>query len=93
MGQERAVGADRARQHDARVLGDFVGDDRGVKRLLARLHPGHKPAQVADCQGVVVFHAKRARVVQGAVADIGHHWQPQAGRDRDGLKRIEPADA
>ena len=93
VGQERAVGADRARQHDPRVLGDLVGDDRRVERFLAGFDPGHEPAQVAHRQRVVVFHAEGARIVQRPVADVGHHRQPQASGHRDGLEGVEPADA
>ena len=63
------------RQEHPPVLGDPVRDERGVERLLGGVHPDEQPAEVADDQGVVVLHAERARVVEGAVA---HQCTPSA---------------
>ena len=93
VGQECTVGAYRARQHHARVLGHLVGDHRRVERLLTRFHPGHQPAQIADGQRVVVLDTKSTGIVQRAVANVGHDRQAQPRRHGNGFERVEPADA
>ena len=76
-----------------RILRHSVSDEGGVHRLLGGVHPGQHPSQITHRQGVVVFGAKGARIIQGAVADHSHDREPQAGSHGQGLEGIEPAHA
>ena len=93
VGQERAVGRDGQRQEHAAVLGDPIGDQRGVERLLRGVDPAQHPAEVAHEQRVVVLDAERARIVERAVADQGDHGHAQGRRHHQALHRVGPAHA
>jgi hypothetical protein len=58
---------------------------------LRGVDPAEQPADVADHQRVVVLDAERARIVEGAVADEGHHRHAQRRRDHEALHRVHPA--
>ena len=73
--QKCPIGANGAWQHDARIFGHFVGNQRQVERLLAGLYPGHQPAEIAHGQSVVVLHAEGSGIVEGTVADVRDNRQ------------------
>ncbi len=91
--EERAVRRDRDGQKDTPVLGDPVGEQRGVQHLLGGVHPDQQPAQVTDDQGVIVLDPEGARIVEGPVAHHAHHRHAERGRDGEALHRVHPADA
>src|SRR5579883_999147 len=91
MCEKRAIATDGARQKDAAVFGDSVGDECRVEGLLRAINPDELPTEITDGKCVVVLYAKRSGIVEGAVAHHHDHRYPQRGRDRKAFERIHPA--
>ena len=71
--QERAVHGQGHRHSHALVFSNAIADQHVLERFLRRGHPTEQPSHVAHSHRVVVLDSKRARIVEGTVADQEKH--------------------
>ena len=93
VGEKCAVAADGQRHEDAAVFRHTIGDQCRVQRFLRAIDPGQHPAQVADGEGIVVFHAEGAGIIERPVAHHAHHGNAQSRTDGQRFHGVHPAHA
>jgi len=79
MGQYEAVHADHHRSSDLSVLGDLVGLEGGIHRLLNVLGIDLNPAHIASPYGILLVVPDVERRSHGPVGHIHDQGHPQAG--------------
>src|SRR5207244_7500842 len=80
MREEGAIAADGAREEDAPIFSDAVGDERGVESFLRAIDPDKLPAQIAAGEGIVMLEADGAGVVESSITHHDDHGNAEGRR-------------
>ena len=91
MGEKCAVATDGQGHEHAAVFRHTIGNQRRVQCFLRAIDPVQHPAQVADGESIVVFHAEGAGIVQRPVAHHAHHGDAESRTDGQRFHGIHPA--